>query len=60
MKAEKVIVTIKFNLLSIDSVPAMISRIKQLQISDGVEDGSLRMSDSDEITWNTQKLPVEL
>lgn len=58
MKAEKITVTIKFEALSIDSLPAMISQM-QMQISSEVESGLLRMSDGDEIKWDTKRTPIE-
>ena len=58
MKANKVTVIITMEALSIDALPAMISRAI-LQVQGEVENGELSMSDGDFIKWETKREEVK-
>lgn len=52
MKIEKIEVNIKVEVLSVDSVRALLLKIAE-QYDSEFRDGNLRADDGDEITWET-------
>jgi hypothetical protein len=58
MKASKVKVTIETETLDIDSVGALVMEALD-QISREAENGHLRTSDGDQVSWKTEREPVE-
>ena len=58
MKANKVTVTITMKALSIDVLPAMVSRVL-VQVDSEIENGELSLSDGDFIKWETKREKVE-
>jgi hypothetical protein len=58
MKADKVIVTIKMESLSIDTLRGMLSRVVD-HVEGEVESGKLIMSDGDQIEWASARTHVE-
>lgn len=58
MKAEKVVVTIKVELLHIDALAGTVGRAVS-QVDDGMECGHLAADDGDTVSWETTRTPVE-
>jgi hypothetical protein len=59
MKANKVVVTITVEALSIDCVPSLIRKAAE-QIEDEVTSGQLNHDDGDMVDWSTVLQPVSL
>jgi hypothetical protein len=58
MKADKVIVTIKMESLSIDVLRGMLASVAD-RVDEEAESGKLVMADGDQIEWTTERTPVE-
>jgi hypothetical protein len=58
MNANKTILTVTVEVLSIDSTPALLSDVAE-QIRGEFHNGSLTSSDGDRVTWKTESTPVE-
>lgn len=58
MKANKVTVLIKIEALSIDVIRGLLAEVAE-HVEREIENGSLRMSDGDEVEWITDRNEVE-
>lgn len=58
MKANKVVVTITVEALSIDAVPGLVSQAVE-QIQREMVPGELEADDGDAVLWKTSITPVE-
>lgn len=58
MKAQKVVVVIKMEALSIDCLNSLVTQAIQ-NINNQYENGELSADDGDMITWSTQRTDVE-
>ena len=61
MNATKFTVYITVDVLSLDSVPALVGEVANEQLSPraGSEEGRLRKADGDEISWRVKKEEVD-
>jgi len=57
MKADKVVVKITIESLSIDVLQSMLLKVIE-QVDQEVESGSIQMSDGDYVDWKTTRTPV--
>lgn len=58
MKANKVTIVIKGEMLSIDTLGGLLTRLNE-QVRSEATSGKLVMDDGDEIEWTTTTKPVE-
>jgi len=58
MRAEKVTVTLQIDVLSIDSVPALLYEAAE-HIRSEIEHAIITKSDGDTIDWDISRKPVE-
>lgn len=58
MKATKVTVSIRAEVLSIDALPSLIAEMSEL-VRREAERGLVRMADGDQIEWVTERIEVE-
>lgn len=58
MKANKVVVTIRIEMLSIDVLRTMLATVIE-QVENEAESGALLMADGDQVEWLTERIPVE-
>jgi hypothetical protein len=58
MKAQKVVVTVRVEVLAVEVAPAMICKAMQ-QMADEVQEGKLVMADGDTVEWDTVHNDVE-
>ena len=59
MKANKVVVTIKVESLSIDVLPSLLMEVIN-QVKSEYENGKLEASDGDSVEWKTERNEVEI
>lgn len=58
MKANKVTVSIRIESLSIDVLRGMLAEVIE-HVEREIENGSLRMSDGDQVEWSTERKEVQ-
>jgi len=59
MKATKVILTIKVEVLSVQSAPALLGKVIG-SLQDEFQNGQLVADDGDTVTWSTKQEPVTI
>lgn len=59
MKAQKVIITIKIEALSIDTLGSLLSDVVENVRTNEAESGFLQMVDGDQVEWKTERQDVE-
>ena len=59
MNATKYTMTIVVEVLSIDSIPALINRVSAAVMSEALE-GTLTMNDGDSVSWSVESKPIGL